>query len=65
MTPRYAFARKAVTVADKRARACNLIAYCTPERFALLTADDVARHSGLRLAEAETLLVEARGRRGG
>lgn len=48
------------TLAEKNARAVNLIAFCTPERFAELTADDVARHSGLPLATAEAMLERAR-----
>ena len=55
---------RTVTLADKRSRAVNLIAYCTPERFAVLTADDVAAHSGLPVAVVAKMLAEAKGRRG-
>jgi len=52
------------TLADKRARAINLLSFCTPERFAVLTADDIATHSGIKLAEAEKMLAAARSGRG-
>lgn len=52
------------TRADKRAAAIRLIAFCTPEKRAVLTADDIALHSGLALQECAEMLADARGRRG-
>jgi AcrR family transcriptional regulator len=49
---------------QKLAAATNLIAFCTPERFAVLTADDIARHSGLAVEVCEQMLAEAKRRRG-
>jgi hypothetical protein len=50
------------TRADKKAAAVNLLAFCTPERFAVLTADDIARHSGLPVEQCAEMLEQARGR---
>jgi hypothetical protein len=52
------------TRAQMRACAVHLINFCTPERFAELTADDVARHSGLPVEKAAALLADARRGRG-
>jgi hypothetical protein len=48
------------TRAQMRACAVHLINFCTPERFSALTADEVARHSGLSVEKAAALLAEAR-----
>jgi len=45
---------------QKLAAATNLIAFATPERFAVLTADDIARHSGLGVEACATMLAEAK-----
>jgi hypothetical protein len=42
------------------ATAVHLIHFCTPERFAVLTADDIARHSGLPVEQCAEMLEQAR-----
>jgi len=49
---------------QKLAAATNLIAFATPERFAVLTADDIARHSGLAVEACEQMLADAKRMRG-
>ncbi len=53
------------TRADKKAAAIRLIAFATPERFAVLTPDDVAAHSGLAVAECAEMLALAKARKAG
>jgi hypothetical protein len=54
------YGNKVRTRADRVAAAINLIAFCAPERLAVLTAEDVAAHSGLALAECAEMLKRRR-----
>lgn len=58
MRPRRLYHAHTATLADKRARAARLIGFCTPERRAELTAEDVARHSGLPVSECAAMLAK-------